>query len=224
MSQLSIKIEPAAGPPPVPTSVRSERGQRVGLVVESDLVEVEAPDLIEPIVGFRNWRIFRSGHLRGRLSSPYFPVAWSEPTLRAKCHRLRSAEDLLRESHAAPEPDCGCGICAYHEPTGAFSEVDFRGVSGIVSVWGRIELDFEGMQAEYARVEALAIYSRWSRAQREAVAGVADELGVDVVDVHDLGAAAGDYGQPLSAALVGDERPSGMRERFAALLQSRVDG
>jgi hypothetical protein len=206
MSQLSIRIEPAAGPAARPTTVGSQRGH-LGLIVKPDLIEVEAPDLIEPIVGFRNWRIFRTGHARRQLSSPYFPVSWSDPTLRATCHQLRSAEDLLREPHAAPEPDCGCGICAYHEPTGAFSKVDFRGVSGVVTVWGRIEADSEGMRAEYARVEALAIYSRWSRAQREAVAAVADELGVDVVDLHDLGAAAGDYGEPLPAALLSAGAP-----------------
>src|SRR5215218_5458501 len=165
MSQLSIRVEPVADPAGRHTAARSERAPvLVGLVAEPVLAETEPPDLIEPIVGFRNWRIFCEGHTPGRLSSPYFPVPWSAPTLRAECHRLRTAEDLLREQHAAPAPGCGCGISAYHAATGEFSKVDYRGVSGIVTVWGRIEVDSDGMRAEHARVEALATYSRWSRA------------------------------------------------------------
>ena len=223
MSQLSIRVEPVAEIAERHTSVRASRGLvRVGLIDEPGLVEAEPPDLIEPIVGFRSWRIFRSGQTAGQLSSPSFPVIWSTPTLSAECHRLRTAEDLLREQHSAPAPDCGCGIGAYHAPTAEFSKVDYRGVSGIVTVWGRIEVDSEGMRAEHARVEALAIYSRWSRPQREAVARVADDLGVDVVDLHELGAAASGYGEPLPATLLGDERLNGMRERLMALLRSRV--
>jgi hypothetical protein len=222
MSQLSIRVEPvadAAGR----TMARSERGAvLVGLIAEPGPFETEPPDLIEPIVGFRNWRIFHDGYAPGQLSSPYFPVTWAAPTLRAECHRLGSAEDLLRKQHAAPAPGCGCGICAYHAPTGEFSKVDYRGVSGIVTVWGRIEVDSEGMRAENARVEAFAVYSRWSRAQREAVARVAGELGVELVDLDELGAAASDYGKPLPTALVEDERLNGVRERFRALLRSRV--
>jgi hypothetical protein len=157
---------------------------------------------IEPIVGFRNWRIPRSGPAAGELSSPYFPVVWRERVLRAECRRFRSAEDLLQTSHAAPEPTCGCGICAYHAPTGEFSTVDFQGVSGIVTVWGRIEVGSEGMRAENARVEALATYSRWSRRQKQAVDRVAGRLGVDLVDLQDLGAAARDYGAVPPASLL----------------------
>jgi len=224
MSQLSIRVEPVAGPGDPHSTVASERRPvRLGLIAERGLVETGAPDLIEPIVGFRNWRIFRTGPACGQLCSPHFPVSWSAPTLRAECHRLRSPEDLLREQHAAPKPGCGCGISAYHSPTGEFSKVDFRGVSGIVTVWGRIEVDSEGMRAEIARVEALAIYSRWGRPQREAVADVADDLGVEIVDLHELEAAAGDYGEPLPGALLDHgRRRDSVRERFAALLRSRV--
>ena len=160
-----------------------------------------------PVVGFRNWRIFRAGATEGRLSSPYFPVVWSERVLRAECRRFRSPEDLLEEPHAAPSPGCGCGISAYHLPTGDFSKIDFRGVSGIVTVWGRVEAGPDGMRAEHARVEALATYSRWSRSQQNAVAAVADDLGVDVVELHDLEAAAVNYGSALPASLLSGARP-----------------
>jgi hypothetical protein len=219
MSPVRISIEPLVPPSELPVG----RGTlSVGLLADPVPLEAEAPDLIKPIVGFRSWRILRDGPAQGELSSPNFPVSWSEPVLRAECRRFRSTEDLLRAPHRAPEPVCGCGICARHAPTSDFSKVDFRGVSGIVTVWGRIDVDSEGLRAEYARVEALALYSRWTRHQKQAVSEVAGELGVDLVDLHELGVVARSYGEVLPASLLSDERPRSVRDRFAALFKSRV--
>jgi hypothetical protein len=184
--------------------------------------DAPAPDLIEPIVGFRSWRIFRSGDAIGELSSPYFPVTWSERVLRADCRRQRTVEELLEEPHAAPAPGCSCGISAYHEPTTSFSEVDFRAVSGIVTVWGRIELDRGGMRAQLARVEALGLNDRSSRRQQQAVRHVAGDLGVDLINLREVGAAATSYGRPLPRSLLDEERRDGVRERFAAIFNSRL--
>lgn len=184
--------------------------------------ESRLPDVIEPIVGFRNWRIFRSGPAAHGLSSPYLPVLWSEPVVRADCRRWRSPEDLLSEPHAAPHHDCGCGIRAYHAPTSDFSKVDYRAVSGIVTLWGRIEIDRDEMRAELARIEALGVYVRWSRRQQEAVREVAGNLGVDLVDLHELDVAAASYGAPPPPSLLADPQPRGLRDRFAALFTSRV--
>jgi hypothetical protein len=182
------------------------------------LDDFRAPDFVEPIVGFRNWRIFDDGEL----SSPYFPVVWSEPVMRAECRRWRTPEALLDTRHAAPQSECGCGIRAYHTPTGDFSKVDYCGVSGIVTVWGRIEIGAEEMRAELARVEALAVYSRWSRRQRDAVREVAANLGAELVDLGELSVAAASYGAPPPASLLADPPPKGMRDRFVALFTSRV--
>lgn len=223
MSPLTIKVEPLR-----PSDQRlagegagSTRG-RVRLVAQQELGQEDAPGLFGPIVGFRNWRILGAAGGEVELSSPYFPATWREPAFRAECRRFRSAEDLLHVPHAAPDPACGCGICAYHSPTDEFSKIDFRGVSGIVTAWGRIVIDAEGMRAEHARVEALGVHSRWSRRQRVAVAQVAQELGVEVVDLRELGGAAGDYGETLPGSLVADERQQGVRARLAALLTARV--
>jgi hypothetical protein len=180
------------------------------------------PDLIAPVVGFRNWRILRSGPAAGELSSPYFPVAWSDPVMRAECRRWRTAEALLDSAHPAPHSECGCGIRAYHTPTGDFSKVDYLGVSGIVTVWGRIEIGADEMRAEMARVEALAVYSRWSRRQRDAVEEVAANLGAELVDLQELSAAAASYGAPPPASLLADPPPQGIRDRFVALFTSRI--
>jgi hypothetical protein len=183
--------------------------------------ESRLPDVIEPIVGFRNWRIFRTGPAAWELSSPYLPVLWSQPVVRAECRRWRSPEDLLREPHAAPHPDCSCGLRAYHSPTSDFSRVDYRAVSGIVTRWGRIEIDPGEMRAEQARVEALGVYRRWSRRQQDAVSEVASNLGAEVVDLHELDLAATRYGAP-PPSLSAEQPAHAVRDRFAALFTSRV--
>jgi hypothetical protein len=223
MSPITITVEPVAPPAGrVTERVHPHGAGGVGIVGSRELGHPHAPDLIEPVVGFRNWRILRTGPARGELSSPYFPVTWSEPVMRAECRRWRTPEALLDTPHAAPQPECGCGICAYHAPTGEFSKVDYRAVSGVVTVWGRIEIGADEMRAELARVEALAMYSRWSRRQRDAVQEVAANLGVELVDLRELGAAAASYGAPPPASLLADPPPKGIRDRFVALFTSRV--
>ena len=178
--------------------------------------------MVEPMVGFRYWRIDRDGPAEGELRSPYLPVSWPERVMRAECRRWRSAEELLRSPHAAPDARCVCGIRAYQQPTADFSKVDYRAVCGIVTVWGRIAIDAEEMRAELARVEALALYRSWSRRQQEAVREAASRLGVDLVDIHELGPAAGTYGAPPPPALLAEQRPPGIRDHFVALFGSHV--
>jgi hypothetical protein len=223
MSPITITVEPIAPPAERVTERAHPHGAAgVGIIASTQPGHSHAPDLIEPVVGFRNWRILSTGPAHGELSSPYFPVTWSEPVMRAECRRWRTPEALLDTPHAAPRPECGCGIRAYHTPTGEFSKVDYRGVSGIVTVWGRIEIGADEMRAELARVEALAVYSRWSRRQRDAAQEVAANLGADLVDLRELGAAAASYGAPPPASLLADPPPKGIRDRFVALFTSRI--
>jgi hypothetical protein len=223
MSPITITVEPVTPPAErVTERVHPHGAAGVGIIGSRELGHTHAPDLIEPVVGFRNWRILRTGPARGELSSPYFPVTWSEPVMRAECRRWRTPEALLDASHAAPQPECGCGLRAYHTPTAEFSKVDYRAVSGIVTVWGRIDVGADEMRAELARVEALAVYSRWSRRQREAVQDVAANLGADLVDIRELGEAAAKYGAPPPASLLADPPPTGIRDRFVALFASRI--
>jgi hypothetical protein len=159
-----------------------------------------APDLIEPIVAFRSWRV-----VEDELRSVYLPEAWTGREMSARClHHLAPDADGLRVpvDHAAPDRGCTCGIYAYYSPDLNFPTVDHQGVAGIVSVWGAIEVHEAGMRAERARIEALALYSRWTTRQLDAVRDVAAELGVDLVDLDDIEDAARRYGQPISPGLV----------------------
>lgn len=184
--------------------------------------ESQLPDLIEPIVGFRNWRILRTGPAAGELSSPYLPVSWTDRVVRAECRSWRSPEDLLKQPHPAPHPDCGCGIRAYHVPMSEFSKVDYQAVSGIVTLWGRIEIRRDEMRAELARIEAFGVYDRWSRRQQDAVREVAGNLGADLVDLRELDVAAATYGAPPPPSLVAGREAPDVRDRFAALFTSRL--
>jgi hypothetical protein len=159
-------------------------------MTESTELAEGAPDLIEPLVGFRSWRVER-----GALVSTYTPVVWREAVMCAQC--------LAGRGHRAPHPSCGCGLSAYREPPTRFATVDFRGVSGIVSLWGRLQAHRDHVRAEYARVEALALYAGWSGRQRAAVTSIARQLGADLVDLWGQRKAADAYGtalRPLSGS------------------------
>jgi hypothetical protein len=149
-----------------------------------------APDLVEPVIGFRAWRI-----LDDRLLSPYIPCRWDGPVMHAACfdanRRLTFGRGWLGAPHASPHPACKCGIYAYHRPGAQAYFGEWEWVEGIVSVWGRIEAHADGLRAEHARVEALA--------GRPAITA---RLGADLVERDELAAAAADYGAPLPPSLL----------------------
>jgi hypothetical protein len=160
-----------------------------------------APDLLAPVSGFRDWHVKADG-----LCSPRTGVPWSGRVLQAEC-RPRTADDLIRPAHRAPGHECGCGIHAYYEPSDETSKISYTGVSGIVSAWGDVEIHAGGFRAEFARVEALGVYARWSERQKSAVQRIAATLGVDIVDLYDLADAAASYATPMPQQLI----PSGKR-------------
>jgi hypothetical protein len=160
------------------------------------------PDLLHPVYAFRDWRITADG-----LTSPRTGVPWPGPVLAAECHP-RTAETLIRAPHRAPGRDCSCGIHGYFRPGYETSKVDYRGVTGIIRVWGEVELHHEGVRAQFARVVALGVYARWTRRQKAAVNDVAGELSVDVVDLHDLEDAATRYATAVPPDLVPAARRS----------------
>jgi hypothetical protein len=153
------------------------------------------------VVAFRSWRVVDGG-----LRSVYLPQLWTERDITAECMSAEAPDaDASRTAppgHSAPDRGCTCGVYAYYDPDRNFPTVDYRGVIGIVSLWGTIELHEDGMRAEHARVEALALYSRWTTRQIDAVRKVARELGVDVVDLDEIEDAARRYGRHISRELV----------------------
>ncbi|HTU97096.1 MAG TPA: hypothetical protein VMF14_14715 [Solirubrobacteraceae bacterium] len=148
------------------------------------------PDLIDAVVGFRQWRLHGD-----RLHSPYRRVVWRHPDLAAHC---------ALEGHglnAIPDPQCTCGIYAYYDPCPRTASAGTRDlVAGAVVLWGAMELYGGGMRAAHCRIVALALPLSWGRKRAAAVAA-ASRLGVPIVPHRMLGAHAERHGAPIPASL-----------------------
>jgi hypothetical protein len=149
-----------------------------------------APDLIHPVVGYRQWRIHD-----GELRSVHTWDRWHAGTMTARCH--------ARTRHAEPAPvqDCSCGLYARYAPfarTASAGTPDL--VAGAVALWGHLELHAHGMRAEHAAIIALALPVLPGR-KRGRVQEVARRLGVPTVAPRRLQEAALRQGAPIPASL-----------------------
>jgi hypothetical protein len=146
-------------------------------------MEAKAPDLITPVIGFRQWR------LRG-------PELWSYRATERWRRGVHTAHcDAGSHDTPAPANGCTCGIYAWYEPPprGA-SAATADLVAGAVALWGQIELHAHGMRAQHALVVALALpFSRGKK--RRWLLAAADELDVPAVPARQLKAAALRHGE-----------------------------
>jgi len=139
-----------------------------------------APDLIDAVVGFRQWRL-----RDGLLWSMYADAAWPGGRAVAECLAPAPRTATGRVCAEPPAKTCECGIYAWYRPCPPLGSVATDLVAGAVAVWGRVELHATGMRAEFASVVALALpISR--RAKRARLEAVAAELGVDLVPARRL--------------------------------------
>ena len=149
-----------------------------------------APDLCEPVVGFRHWRL-----VDGVLRSMFSRTPWNVVQMTARCAAGR------HDPAQTPSPGCTCGIYAYYDPCPrTASAMTHDLVGGAVVVWGRLEAHAIGMRAEHARIVALQLPSTLGP-KRRAVADVAAQLGLPAVAHRRLRALALTNGQPLPAVL-----------------------
>lgn len=115
------------------------------------------PDGVVPLVGFREWAVWRDGG-GPRLRSLFHPTVWpSDRALGAVCLRPLIWHGRTGVGHkGVPDVMCECGIYAFREP-----EFDtLRGakgpkVRGVVQGWGRYVLGTTGWRCEFARVAAM---------------------------------------------------------------------
>ena len=160
-----------------------------------------APDLVAPVVAFRAWRM-----VEGRLLSPYIPCRWEGRLMHATCYPanrvLLKGRGWLAEPHASPHPDCKCGIYAYHRPGTQAYFGEWLWTEGVVSAWGRIEAHAQGLRAEHARVEALALPPENEPERRRVTRAIAADLRVPLVAREGLEAFAGEVGAPVPPALL----------------------
>lgn len=136
-----------------------------------------APDLIDPVVGWRIWRVVMTAG-GARLESLTRDVCWpvGEPLV-ADCTALPSIR------HTAPWPTCRCGIYAARNGAGIADELlrvslaDRHLAVGRVALWGQVREGEHGFRASHARPVQLALLSppRAPSAERIDVAfGLAD--------------------------------------------------
>lgn len=162
--------------------------------------EVVDPDLIQPVIGYREWVLIGE-----ELLSPLARTPWSAGPMQAEClPSCRGARGLWRRASAhpgpAPDPSCVCGIYALFAPPRHEARERLALVRGAVALWGRIELHQRGMRAEFARIVMLALPP--SRKSADAVMRGAERLDVEAVRAKDLPAAALLHGRPLEPSLI----------------------
>jgi hypothetical protein len=116
------------------------------------------PDGIVPLVGFREWAVWRESDGTPRLRSLFHPTVWPhDRTLGAVCLRPLVWHGRSGMGHkGVPDALCECGIYAFREPE--FETL--RGAKGpkargVIEGWGRYVLGTSGWRCEFARVLAV---------------------------------------------------------------------
>jgi hypothetical protein len=147
------------------------------------------PDLIEPVIGFRQWSV------RGdRLYSPFRGDVWEDVELTASCAcGTHDPEDV-------PAPDCECGVYAYYDQPPRSASATRELVIGAVVLWGQMQLHGAGMRASHARIVGLVLPPTHGPKRRRLVAAAA-YLEVPAVPFRQLKAVAGSSGAPTPAAM-----------------------
>jgi hypothetical protein len=184
-----------ADPPPATWSITSRRGcdQRVETSLSPDRADLQNPLVVEPMVGFRTWRL--EG---GRLRSPHHPMPdpWPLCATHAVCAATKTGGPACR---ALPTVDrgCGCGLHGEYEVTD-LSEAD---VWGAVLAWGNLVLSDQGFRSEWQRPILLAA-PQPGHLPPMALQGAASAYGAGVVAIGQLESAARKYGTPAPAVIV----------------------
>lgn len=143
------------------------------------------PDLIEPILGWRCWKIGSDGllhalHGGGRhiaLGGPG-PVWEPRKAVVASCNSEHWMSDALTRQargeqmtpHIAPMPNCSCGFYAARLLRN--TQAPYDGFAyGLVALWGRVEEHASGWRAQYAYPVNLTIIAdgEWGKTRAKQV-------------------------------------------------------
>jgi hypothetical protein len=155
----------------------------------STALGARAPDLVEPVIGYRQWRLHD-----GTLCSPFVDYPWRRGVNTARCELSRNHPD------PAPGHDCVCGIHAWYRPCPRLGYATPELVAGAVVLWGDVELHPTGMRSEHATIVALVLPLAHT-SKRRRVVELADGLEVEAVPARQLTATALDHGKLLASDL-----------------------
>lgn len=120
---------------------------------------VTIPDLLEPVVGFRTFRVIRGQPAKEALdqeatkaylvSPTYEDNIWDPGVNKAGC----AIGNGHRPPTRSPVNTCQCGFYSYY--TGKYVPVGGLTIFGIVTSWGKIEAHPTGMRSEFMQIHAL---------------------------------------------------------------------
>ena len=160
------------------------------------------PDLVEPVIGFRQWRLHD-----GKLWPLFADRPWKRGVQTAVCPALHALHDDPPPGH-----DCTCGIHAWYRTCPLLGSAFTELVAGAVAMWGQMGLHAIGMRAQHALVIALAL-PLWHGGKRRRVFEVADAYDTEAVPARRLAAVALEHGAPI---------PPQMRPRRLPNLDERL--
>ena len=140
---------------------------------------MRVPDAVDPIVGWRYWRVTSGGLASVNVDGGYWPP---QAPHEAKC---KGGPLTSHSGDAVPSESCGCGIYAARDLETLkqlvypFSDPLFRRrhiAVGEVMLWGRVIEGSRGYRAERAYPKSLFLVSRtedeaWVRFSRVALEG-----------------------------------------------------
>lgn len=153
------------------------------------------PLFVQPVVGFRVWRLDRDGTLLPRAVSA---LHWLdvEPWLPGRNDAVCVYEGRSRAPHRSPDGDCDCGLHACHEVSQVARAARADGcIAGAIAAWGDLQVHRTGFRAQHAQIVALAMPER--SALTAPARAAARRYVVPLVDFSELGACAADHGAPL---------------------------
>lgn len=166
------------------------------------MIDARAPDLAEPLLGWRAWRVMERGDGAMALASVVRAVEWpARRELAAECLSARWTwwpRRTSRREHHTPERSCVCGIYAAANVVQALHYLDvYEGlgrrrppaVLGIVKLWGSVLQCERGWRAAYAYPARLFVIAAERR---------------DLVDPHLLARDLGRYGVPVEVLEPGE--------------------
>jgi hypothetical protein len=146
-----------------------------------------APDLVEPVVAWRVWRLVAASH-EYRLASVYKWTLWEPGSpLEACCHVPSSMLGKLlgRRDHASPAMECACGIHAAGlelvcDSLGTFGGGGVGMIVGQVVLWGDVVECEHGFRGALAYPRHLYVPLDTLASTRGAVAAQLAAYGVPV--------------------------------------------
>jgi hypothetical protein len=151
---------------------------------------MSAPDLVEPLIGYRHWRIDGSA-----LCSPFMTHRWERGVNTAHCD--------CDVHHLDPPPGhlCACGLHAWYRPCPRLGYATPGLVGGAIAMWGAVELHETGVRAQFATIVALVLPMSHT-VKRRRLMDIADALEVEAVPARHLAEAARHHGLPVDGCAI----------------------